>query len=117
MPSSPPSPDATEYILGELTRRLNEVASRLEVGLGRMDGVYVRRDVYDQAVNTTRQEHATQETQCTARFDAQKARSDSLEARLKLLEDGRTWLLRLVSGSLVTGLIAILYTVIQSSGK
>lgn len=111
-----PTPqDATEYILAELTRRLNEVASRLEVGMNRMDGIYVRRDVYDQWLATAKQEHVTLSAVADAASTAVKTTTNELERRLKDIEEGKQWLLRLCLGTLATGIVSILLTVLYTT--
>lgn len=101
-------PDATEYILGELTRRLNEVAGRLEVGLNRLDAVYVRRDVYDQATALAKQERDTIASTC-------KTTGEELERRVDKLEESRQWLFRLSVGALVSAFVSLLVAVVMVS--
>ena len=99
--------DLTEYILGELTKRLDDVARRLEAGLNQMDGTYVRRDVYNQGQVTQQQEHLNMTASCTSAVAEVKSIAADTLRRVNLLEDGRTWLLRLCAGSVITALISV----------
>ena len=89
-----PASDATEYILQELARRLDEVTSRLESGLNRFDSTYVRKDVYDQALQTAKAERTVQD-----------AAIQSLKGRIDDLEDDKTWLVRLVLAFIILGVL------------
>jgi hypothetical protein len=108
----PVTPDATEYILSELTRRLNEVASRLETGLLRLDQVYVRKDVYDQWQKTAEVEHNQLISDRKAAIESLSVSDRELARRIQAIEDGKQWLLRLCAGSLITTVISVAVTVI-----
>lgn len=96
----------------EMQRRLAEVLARFEELANRLDLVYVRRDVFD----------AYKELQQT-RLDAAKAEREALEKqldtergayekRLQILEDDKTAKGRLVWGSFISAIGAILVAVI-----
>ena len=97
--------DATEYILQELARRLDEVTSRLENGLSRFDSTYIRKDVYDQAQKTAEAEHT-----------AQELKIKNLESRLDDLEDDKKWLVRLVIGFIVLGVLGAVIGFAKAAG-
>lgn len=111
----PVPPDATEYILSELTRRLNEVASRLEVGLNRMDGVYVRKDVFDQSQATAAQEHTNIRAASTTAVGTLEVALKDNENRIETLEKNRQWVLRMAGSALftaiVTAVVALVFAV------
>lgn len=112
----PVPPDAVEFILEQLTRRLDETASRLEDGLGRMDGVYVRKDVYQQAVETARSERDAVKVAALNAAAEVKNDLDDLESRLRRMEDARQWLFRMASGAFVTALISMVVVLVQQIG-
>ena len=100
-----PPPDATEYILQELARRLDEVTSRLESALSRQDSIYVRKDVYDQAQQTAREADKRQDDRVTV-----------LAGRIDDLEDDKKWLVRLVIGFIVLGVLGAVIGFAKAAG-
>ncbi len=106
----PVPPDATEYILTELTRRLNEVASRLEVGMGRMDSTFVDRRSYDADRRTDAALAAAADAALLVTI-ADLTRSRDEQAA------GRRWLVRLsVSTTLAAVGSAVVALVLAASG-
>lgn len=93
-----PPADATQYILNELARRLDAVTSALEAGMSRLDLTYVRKDVYDQWKITADAEHLRISD-----------RSSGLEVRIKEMEDARTWLVRLIAGFIIMGVLGAVF--------
>lgn len=116
MPEAPPPDGAVTYILNELTRRLNEVAGRFEIGMGRLDSVYVRKDVYDQFQLTAKTEHTAMDASVASLNAAASAAHTDLEKRIEAMEESRQWLLRLCAGALITALISAAIAVITVAG-
>jgi len=99
-------PGATEYVLAELGRRLTEVANRLEVGLARMEGIFVRKDVYEGWTKLADQEHLNIRADCSNKGSELQARLNDQARRIEALEEGKRWLLRAFGGSIVTTVIS-----------
>lgn len=98
--------DATEYILQELARRLDEVTSRLEGGLNRLDGTYVRKDVWTEAQGTIAAERTRQSDKIAV-----------LETRVDELENDKQWLVRLVIGFIIVGILGAVITFTHATGS
>ena len=109
-----PADPTTEYILGELTRRLNEIAERLEAGLSRMDGVYARRETIEGLQNSAKLEHANMLQNCLQQSEAGKSLLAELTRRVDESEEGRLYLKRLVSGSAVTAVFGVIVAIISA---
>lgn len=98
--------------VGELSRRLSDTLVRIE-GLARRleDGQFVRTDLYtarQEAVNV-----ALAALQDKVRdLDGDKAEDNqlsSLVARVEQLEDDKKWLLRLVIGFIILGVLGAIF--------
>lgn len=103
------SSDKVNYILAELTRRLDEVASRLETGFARMDATYVRQDLFDLTIS--RSSDSLRALQASAE-EANKM----VTKRISELEDDKKWLTRLLIGFIIMGVLAAVYGAARLGG-
>lgn len=112
-----PVPDgAVEYILDQLTKRLDQTAERLEDGMGRMDLTFVRKDVYDQTAATANADRATLAAKIEAADAELRREVKDLDRRIRAMEDSRQWLFRVASGSFITALISVAFILVQGIG-
>lgn len=100
--------DAVEYILEQLTKRLDEVAVRLEQGMQRLDGTYVRQAVFEQWALTADEIHKSQASALLAAMEASKITDAAAKARIDKMEESRQWLFRLCAGALLSALISVM---------
>lgn len=99
----------TEVLLREMARRLDEVATRMEAGLGRMDANYVRRDVFELSVKAL--------TDAAAALTAKVDESDkNLSKRLDDLEGDRKWLSRTIGAFIIIGVLSAVFVATQVGG-
>lgn len=103
----------TEYdgiTLGELARQVRDVFSRLEGVIARLEaGQFVSSEVFKlsrENINLSIQALEKKSDE----LDREKLSRDNynaLEARVKELEDSRTWLVRLVGGFIILAVLGI----------
>lgn len=100
---------STGILLREMARRLDEVATRMEAGLGRMDANYVRRDVFELSIKAI--------TDAAAALTAKVEASDeTLNRRISDLEDDKKYLIRTVLGFIIVGVLSAVFVASQVGG-
>lgn len=111
--------------VGELSRQVQEVLMRFERLAAGLESQFVRKDTYtvyqqlvDQAIRNlqgTVGKLATLETASSLKSEVDGKASDGalkgLEQRVSELEDDRKWLVRLVLGFIILGVLGALYVV------
>lgn len=100
--------------LGELSRQVRDVFARFE-GLARRleDGQFVRTDLYvlyRESVNTALAS-LQERVKALDTGKLEKTDLDSLEKRVAQLEDDKKWLVRLVLGFIVLGIMGAVFAV------
>lgn len=109
--------------VGELSRQVQEVLSRFERLAAGLESQFVRKDTYsmyqllvDQAIKNLQDsvgKLATAETANNLKGDIEGKASagalKGLEQRVAELEDDRKWLIRLVLGFIVLGVLGAIY--------
>ncbi len=116
--------------IGELSRQVQQVLTRFEGLAARLETQFVRTETYemykllvDQAIRTlqeTVKTLATHETTANLRSEVEGKASagsvKSLEQRVAELEDDRKWIIRLVLGFIVLGVLGAIYVVAKPGG-
>jgi hypothetical protein len=130
-----PPPEET-YSVAELARSLRDVFTRLE-GLARRleDGQFVRTDLYNlyresvnqalaalQAAQAVLERDKADKSHVNSVAESVKTKADTssfsgLEARVAQLEDDKKWLVRLIIGFIILGVLGAVFTVATVQGK
>ncbi len=119
----PQDPHSDGIGVGELSRQVQQVLMRFEGLAARLETQFVRTETYemykllvDQAIRNlqdTTKQLATFETTQNLRTEveskASKGLVTSLEQRVDDLEDDRKWLIRLVIGFIVLGVLGAIF--------
>lgn len=116
--------------IGELSRQVRDVLARFEGLATRLDSSYVRRDnfdLYSQLVNQAlaglqdgvkklASAEAVNNLAADIEGKASKGQVDSLETRIKDLEDDKRWLVRLVATFIILGVLGAVFAVSKAGG-
>ena len=121
--------------IGELSRQVRDVlvrfeglATRLETQFVRSDNFLLYKQLVDTAIANLQQrgsESASSEQVNNLREDveslttgkASKSDVTNLERRIDALEDDKKWLVRLVVGFIILGVLGAVFAVSQAGGK
>lgn len=90
--------------VGELSRQVKDVLIRFQALAERLDTSYVSREVYDLTQKLVDKSLKSLET-----GKADSSLVSDLEKRVSSLEDDRKWLVRLVLGFIVLGILGVVY--------
>lgn len=100
--------------VSELSRQLRDVLVRFEGLVRRVEDKFVTKEVFDLRVSAT--DKKGEELQSDINTKVSQNDFDNLTQRVKELEEGRTWLNRLVIGAIITALIGLFFALVVSVG-
>lgn len=114
--SVPPNGDIS---VGELARQLRDVFTRIEGLARRLEDQFVSNKVLDLYRENVNQALAALEKNQRAHEQdkAEKSALTALETRVTSLEDDKKWLVRLVIGFIILGLLGVLFAASGATPK
>jgi hypothetical protein len=106
--------------VGELARQVRDVFAKLESLATRLEsGQFVRTDIFGLYRENVNQALAGLEKEAKSIQDGKVAHADfkALEARVVALEDERKWLIRLVLGFIILGILGAIFVATGTGGS
>ena len=93
--------------LAELARRFQDLTSRFEQIAMRIETAYVTKDVFDLTLQVMQTKHDNLKEYADGLREESEREIKTLRATISDLEDDKTWLFRLVVGTVLLAVIGI----------